>query len=515
MKMLRIVLMCCATASLLGAAAAAPIRVPESEIAAENARWQVFGVTIPQGGIVLPQPYEPPYSNRSFIVPYAWFERFRKSVRTSHEGSVSAPALRADLPTLQLLMQKTYAGYSRATERGWKWNAWFKAWDVQLAREGNATVPFSKAFAPWVALEHAQYDAHSGIVDASLVPSGSASSVLASRPAGACNALRMNDGRLRALATSDPGQQPHAVQTWNGQAFAAAWYVSYPRLGEAAKSIRCGGREIALTPVAPSAGVSSTPAYNALGDGIAYVRVPSFSDAADEALRKALAAAPGLGKEQAVLLDLRGNPGGVAPLDLLTTWFSGGQVEDAAAAPARISTKSCFNTALQFNANSLVLATVRQPVTPDVKQRIQNVLDSIATTPPDACTVRPDVVPAQGNTTAHRFTHARTSTDQARVIVIVDDKCQNDCEAVARLLSRLPDTVLVGESTFGALGFAEPGYFVLPHSGVAFQLASTRIDPYGDQRSVEGYGFSVDVLLPTAASQQRDSLAALARALAR
>jgi C-terminal processing protease CtpA/Prc len=157
---------------------------------------------------------------------------------------------------------------------------------------------------------------------------------------------------------------------------------------------------------------------------------------------------------------------------------------------------------------------VRQPAAPDVKQRIQGVLDSIATTPPDACTVKPDVVPAESDVTAHRFSIARTSTDQPRVIVLVDDKCANDCEIVARLLSRLPDTVLAGQSTFGAVGFAEPGYFVLPHSGVAFQLASSRIDPYGDRRSLEGYGFSVDVLLPTPPSLQRESLLALARALA-
>jgi Peptidase family S41 len=512
MKMLRFALTFCATVALLGSGAS-PVRVPQSEIAAENARWQAYGVTIPPGGIVLAQPYEAPYSNRSFVVPYAWFERFQKSVRTSHDFPVKASALRADLPTLQLLAQKTYAGYSRAAESGWKWTPWFKSWDAQLAREGDSMLPLSKAFAPWIALERAQYDSHSGVMDVPLVAGGSASAVLAARPPGACNALRMSDGRLRALAVKDAGQQPHAVQAWNGQALSAAWYVSYPRLGETAKSIRCGGREIALTAVAPASGVSGTPSYNALGNGIAYVRIPSFSDAADEALRKSLTNAPGLGKEQVVILDLRGNTGGIAPLDLLTTWFSGGAVEEAAAAPARISTRSCFDTALQFNANSLALAGIRQPVTPDVKQRIQNTLDSIATTPSDACTVRPDVAPAQGDAAPHRFSTTRSGTDQPRTIVLVDDKCSNDCEAVARLLSRLPDAVLAGESTFGNLGFAEPGYFVLPRSGVAFQLASSRIDPYGDQRSLEGYGFSIDVLLPTAASQNRDALLALARAL--
>lgn len=515
MKVLRFASTCCAVVALLGAIPAPPVRVPESEIAAENARWEAYGVTIPKGGLVLTAPYDPPYSNRSFIVPYSWFDRFRKNGRASRDMPVSASALREDLPTLQLLMQKTYAGYGRATDRGWKWNAWFKTWDAQLAAEGNASVPLSKAFAPWMTLEHGQYDAHSGVMDTPLFAPGSGSAMLASRPGAACTALRMNDGRIRMLSPKDPGQQPHAVQAWSGSAFSNAWYVSYPRLGEVVRSIRCGPREIALTAIPQAGGISSTPSYEALGNGIAYLRIPSFSDSADDALRKALANAPGLGKEQVVLMDLRGNSGGIAPLDLLTTWFSGGAVEEAAGPPTRIGTRSCFNTALQFNANSLALATIRQPVPPDVKQRIQSVLDSIAATPPDACAVSPDVVPAQSDVAPHPFSIKRTGTDQPRVIALVDDKCANDCEALVRLLSRLPDTVVAGESTFGALGFAEPGYFVLPHSGVAFQLASSRIDPYGDQRSLEGYGFSVDVLLPTAGSQQRDAILALARALAR
>jgi hypothetical protein len=513
MKMRRFLLLCCAMPALLGATSVSVVRIPQIEIQAENARWQAYGVTLPKGGIVLPQPYSAPYSNRSFIVPYSWFERYQKTVRASHDFPVKASDLEGDLPTLRLLMQKTYAGYSRATERGWNWNAWFKAWETQLTRDGNATLPLSKAFAPWIALEQTQYDAHSGPVDMPLVPRGSASAILASRPSGACSAMRMSDGRSRTLSTKDAGQQPHAVQAWNGQAFASAWYVSYPALGETAKSIRCGGSEIALSNIAPAANLSNAPSYEPLGSGIAYIRIPSFSDAADDALRKALSSASGLGKEQVVLLDLRGNNGGIPPLDLLTTWFSGGAVEEAATAPTRISTQSCFDTALQFNSNSLALASVKQPASPDIKQRIQNVLNTIATTPPDACAVKPDVVPAENESTAHRFSPTRTGTDQPRVIVIVDDKCANDCEAVARLLSRLPDTVLAGASTFGALGFAEPGYFVLPHSGVAFQIASSRIDPYGDGRSLDGYGFPVDVLLPTAASQQRDSLLALARAL--
>lgn len=503
MNMLRSGFYCCVMLALLGASAPA-VRVPQADIDAENARWQGYGVTLPQGGIVLPMPYQPPYSNRSFVVPYTW-------LHATHDTAV-ASALRSDLPTLQMLMQKTYAGYARASQRGWKWSSWFRSWDAQLAREGNATVPLQQAFAPWVALERFQYDARSGPVDKTLVETGSASAILASAPSGACDALRMSDGRMRTLSRNDPGQQPHAVQAWNGRSFSRAWYVSYPQLGETAKSIRCGTREIPLSAISSSTAAGSSSSYETLAPGIAYMRVPSFSESADDALRKALSNVQGLGKEQAIIWDLRGNTGGVPPLDLMTTWFSGGILEEAAAPPQRIGTQSCFNTALQFNANSIALATLKAPVSDDIKQRIQRVVDSIATTPPDGCTVKPDVGPTPDGM-SHAFSVNRTSTDQPRLILIVDDKCKNDCEAVARLLSRLPDAVLAGESTYGAQGFAEPGYFVLPHSRIGFRLASSRIDPYGDGRSLDGYGFSVDVLLPSAASQQRSSLLALAQAL--
>jgi hypothetical protein len=81
------------------------------------------------------------------------------------------------------------------------------------------------------------------------------------------------------------------------------------------------------------------------------------------------------------------------------------------------------------------------------------------------------------------------------------------------VLAQLPNTVIAGTSTYGVMGFTQPGYFVLPNSRVPFRLALSRTDAYGDGRSVDGYGITVDVLLPTVQSRSRASLLALARAL--
>lgn len=514
MKILRFALYCCAVLALSGAVSVAPVRVPQAQIDAENARWQSYGVTLPKGGLVLEQPYAAPYTNRSFIVPFAWYETFNKAVRANHDYPVRASDLRADLPTLRLLMEKAYAGYPTAAKRGWKWNAWFKAWDARLAREGDARLPLAKAFAPWGDLERFQFDGHSGIPGVPLFSSGSSSAVLAAAPGGTCTALRLSGGRTRALAANDAGQQPHAVQAWDGKKLSPAWYVSYPALIGTPTAIRCGGRDVAVTVVPASGNLPSAPSYEPLGDGIAYLRMPSFLEAGDEAIRKAISQANGLGKEQVVLLDLRGNGGGSAPLDLLTTWFAGGAVEDAATPPARVGTTSCFVTALQFNLSQQLLASVRPPVSAGLRQRIQEIVDTAGKTPPDACAVKPDVQQAQSAPQPHRFAVRRSGSDQTRIIAIVDDKCASDCEYMAVTLSHLPDTVIVGASTYGVMGFTQPGYFVLPHTRVPFRLAASRTDAYGDGRSVDGYGLSVDVLLPTAASQQRDSLLALAHALA-
>ena len=40
----------------------------------------------------------------------------------------------------------------------------------------------------------------------------------------------------------------------------------------------------------------------------------------------------------------------------------------------------------------------------------------------------------------------------------------------------------------------QPGYSVLPHTGLRYRIALGRSDPYGDSRSVDGYGLDVVVV---------------------
>jgi C-terminal processing protease CtpA/Prc len=79
-------------------------------------------------------------------------------------------------------------------------------------------------------------------------------------------------------------------------------------------------------------------------------------------------------------------------------------------------------------------------------------------------------------------------------------------------LASLPDTIVVGTNTYGVVQFIQPGYSVLPHTGLRYRIALGRSNYYGDDRSVDGYGLDVDVILPevdTLSSKQMRELAEL------
>ncbi|HET7812951.1 MAG TPA: S41 family peptidase [Candidatus Baltobacteraceae bacterium] len=497
-----------AALTLLIAAAPMP-GVPPSEIAAENARWTSLGVKLPPGGIVSTHPYSAPYSVHSFVVPTAWYRQFDETLKAKGDVPVAASDLRKDLPVLKFLMERTYAGYATAKSRyAWDWNRWFAAWDASLAKRGSQQLPLDQAFAPWGKLEDVQLDNHSGISGYMKFTSGSQSAQLAETPAGACSVLKTSSGSYR-LSASDKGQQPHPVQVWNGSALARGSYVSYPKREGAPRSLTCGGKTVALTAI----GAGTAPAdasYETLADGIAYVRMPQFTDAALDTLRTSLSKATNLGKERAVILDLRGNGGGNAPTDVLSNWFAQSAV-DQAAQLKQIGTESCFREALFFGLQQQLASGLKAPVSTGTTAFLQQVADLLKSQV--SCSVTPAISQSGASLSDHKFEKQYSGEQQTRVIAVVDSGCGSDCEYMAAILGSLPGTVIAGSSTYGVMGFTQPGYFVLPHTRVPFRLALSRTDAYGDGRSVDGYGVTVDVLLPNAASQDRASLLALARSL--
>jgi len=511
-------LQCCAAFVLL-AVSSGSVEVPQAQIDADNARWAALGVQVPATGIVWRHPYDGPYSGHSFIVPWSWYDDYYKAVHAKRDFPIRASDLRADLPTLRFLMQRVYAGYATAKKRGWNWNSWFSAWDRDLASRGDQRLSLHNAFAPWGKLEQFQLDNHSGVVLLQDYVSGSASAVLSTNPKGRCTSLRTHDNDY-ALSVDDPGQQPHRVLVWNGGRLHPAWYMSYPKRDGAAVSVVCGGERIALQPTASAATKSnrenvlflaSKPSYEHWNDGIVYIRMPTFIDANDSALEALLAKTPGVGKERVVIFDLRGNEGGNAPIQILQYWFPKIKINKPYR-QKRYSSDSCFADALYFNLEEQLAAGLPFPAPQQERRILQYFVNAISLPSANDCTVKPDNSDSHPDLQNRRFSlHA--SGKRTRIIALVDNGCGSDCEGMTAFLANLPDTVIAGTSTFGVMGFSQPGYFVLPYSRVPFRLALTIADAYGDGRSIDGYGMSVDVLLPTVQSQTKSSLLALARAL--
>lgn len=501
--MKRALLAACAVLVLLGAA---PLRLNSSEIAAENAHWTALGVKVPAAGILRPDPYEKPYNVHSFVVPSAWYGEFYAKEKAG-TLSVQPAELRADLPTLQFLMQKVYAGYNTVPARAhWNWGSWFAQWSAMLSRS-RGPMTIAAAFAPWAQLESVQIDNHSGAAGTTEFNTGSDSAQLGGTPSGACTLLR-TDRRSYPLNAADKGQQPHAVQVWNGSSFSQGWYVGYPSRDGAPKSIFCG-HDIALHAI-DRANAPAKAAFETLADGIGYLRMPSFSTAGVDAIRAAVAKDPNLGKERVMIFDLRGNAGGGPAADVLSNWYAQSAL-DQASQISQSTTQSCFQQALFFGLEQQVALELKPPASAGETQFLQNVVDLLAK--PVSCDVNANVTTAATTLADRKFTRAFDAQGETRGIALVDGGCSSDCEYMAAVLAALPGTVVAGASTYGDMGFTEPGYFMLPHSRVAFRLALSKNDAYGDGRSVDGYGIAVDVVLPNAQSQSRESLVALARAL--
>jgi len=79
----------------------------------------------------------------------------------------------------------------------------------------------------------------------------------------------------------------------------------------------------------------------------------------------------------------------------------------------------------------------------------------------------------------------------------------------------MPETRVVGVNTFGVMQFTQPGYSVLPHTGLSYRLALGTSDIYGDDRSVDGYGLDVDVVLPDVDDLRQDQWVELAHIVGR
>ncbi len=205
-----------------------------------------------------------------------------------------------------------------------------------------------------------------------------------------------------------------------------------------------------------------------------------------------------------LIVDLRNNGGGDEDYGLyvLRNWIEEARLVPVEALGTEINS-SCLFAPLKWNSEE-----IGRMLSLPQKQYLQGLLDGMAKPYPADCPRTVDVRPPRWTYVQRRF---RPGLGDRRIVVLVNSACGSDCEllVVARLAS-LSETIVAGTNTFGVGQFTQPGYSVLPHTGLRYRFALGHSNLFGDDRSFDGYGLDVDVVLPGIDTLSPDQLRQLA-----
>lgn len=487
------------------------ITLPADDIAGEQAWLEALGVN---GSPLIEHPFSHPWSNRSFIVPTAWYRAVNIDKPT-----VSADKLRQDLPLLRMVMEKAYGGWESAANRGWNWSQWFVDWDKQLAESKAKELPVREALAPFAGLEEFQLDNHSGaLLRSADFRSGSQTALLAAAPAGECSQMKTADGKTFVIDAKDPAQRPKRALL--ADMATPVWYAVYPSKRGEIRSLLCEGKWLdANLPWRPDRAArmanilklaqtgDDVPSYRAISADISYLRFPTFSKQNGELLRKLF---PSLeksaGKERLLIVDLRSNGGGDAPIEALGYWMTRETILRRIQTTRRLR-QSCLYAALRWGYTQISIKDLKPPISDALRSDLQNQLQALLEPTPQDCPATMREEKSQWNYAQHRMSR------KPRFLVLIDNACGSDCEFTTYVLAGHPGTVIAGMNTYGVGQFIQPGFFMLPHARVPFRIALGESDLYGDGRSFDGYGLDVDVLLASEQDQNPEAILKLAEKL--
>ena len=489
------------------------ITVSQAEITTEDMHLRQLGLILRDGSFLKEHPFGPPWTSHSLLIPSTWSEPGIKALLGPRH--VRADLLLADLDVLEPVMERAYGGWDSAAARGWNWGHWFGDWRKQLAARGAAELSYNEAFAPMDALLAFQRDNHTQIPLKRRTSDGSQTAILASAPTADCVEIRAG-GRPFSIAANDAGEHVRTAKLWTSGAegFTDAHYVSMPSSYGTPQAVRCGEDWIPLQPIgnrprnltsklselwAATLG-HDRARVEQLGNGVVYVRLPTFEE-------PNYSQVPSGGWPQhhpgdhVLVVDMRDNDGGDAGygLDVLKGFVDESRMVHFDQIGSQIIS-SCLYGPLKWNYPS-----------PTGKKRLQELLDIMARPYPPACPRAVNTSPSRWTYPQHRF---EPRPGDMRIIALVNSRCGSDCELLTEMLASLPETIVVGANTYGLCQLIQPGYSVLPHTGLRYRIALGRSDPYGDNRSVDGYGLDVDVVLPQVDSLKPKQICELAQLVA-
>jgi hypothetical protein len=478
--------------------------VTPDERADEDARLRTLGYRPPDDGALIERPFEAPWTSRSLLVPPAWWPSGRKQFFGQRSG-VRADLLLQDLDVLEAAMSRAYGGWDSAVARGWSWERWFGGWRDQLRAAGSRRLSADEAFQPARDLLRFQLDNHTQIPLGDIgTMSFSQTALLAAPPAGPCTEIRAANGTFPIVPGDAATGLRRALSARRGHGLEAAAFVAAPNARGALRAIHCGGAWIDLEVVSrgqtmllarafvPELFAHERPTIRSLSPDVTYVRLPDMTPAVYTHVEEDRPSWPRpTGAEKALIVDLRGNGGYSAGLglDVLRDWVPRSQLPPADAIGARVGT-SCLAAALTWNRD-------RRVMTANASERthaaLQRELDALGLEPTEGC---PRETRETTGGVQYRAHHLRERLPGRRIVALVDNGCGSDCELITVMLASLPETVVVGVNTAGVGQFIQPGYALLPRTGLPFRIALGQSDMYGDGRSFDGYGLDVDVVLP-------------------
>jgi hypothetical protein len=487
-------------------------KIPPTE-QEEEVRWLAsLGLKAPAQPWPLENPFTAPFTRRSLVVPTAWYRNRPQTLR--------ADLFRADVQLLRRVMETAYAGWDIAKTHGWNWDQFFDDWDVALAESGTRDLSLNDAFAPWRKFMQVQLDNHSGPTVGNFATVGHAFSwtaLLAKEPEGVCNEVRNAKEATFPIDTRDPAQQPKKAEDRTGK---AVQYIVTPHSKGPVKAVHCGTEwiraEAAWMPeeegryahIRAMAGTEKdVPVFRSISPRIGYIRYPSFSKPAVELtiqMERTLWAR--VHSEEILIVDLRGNGGGDMRIEALLGWSKFGDAEGKTRLGA-----SCLYPALRWGYSQISALGLTPPISDSRVKSLQAGLDALTRQDAPGCPAKYVEKPATWNYVEHHYPSALGG--KTRLLALVDDFCGSDCEGAVEAIAAVPGSVVAGVNTFGVAQYIQPGYFVLPNTRLPFRIALGTADHYGDGRSFDGYGFDVDIVLPSKDDQSPENIVKLAERL--
>jgi hypothetical protein len=228
-----------------------------------------------------------------------------------------------------------------------------------------------------------------------------------------------------------------------------------------------------------------------VGTQIAILSINRFEKHEDVSWKGFLDAVAEAKKSAAIIIDLRGNPGGDDTMGFeMSERLFGGKTPS----PIEFTVMSTTSASFAGLANNWKLREIRlkrsgKDVPPYIQSRLKDRLAQLERAE------RGELAPEKIVREIDGLAFIPEKGFAKPIYILIDRACGSSCESTLETFEQHPYVTTVGENTFGDIHFAEAALVILPNSQIQLQFG-THYTKYKDGRFVErtGYAPSVKVL---------------------